>query len=100
MKDTVRRLCDGWYGNVDTFEKGDDEFHAVGDCKKLVQHAISCADTTFTPFSHGISGTIGTLTINPQYELITTGILIHTLVVDSTNQLDDGDAISVSDSTA
>jgi hypothetical protein len=65
-----------------------------------VQHAISCADATFIPLSDGISGTIGALTINPEYERDTTGIPIDTLVVDLTNQLDDIDDVSISDLTA
>jgi hypothetical protein len=71
------------------------EFHAVTNCKKLMQHAISCAaDTTFIPLSDSISDTIGALTSNPEYA----GIPIDTLVVDLTNQLDGVDDISVNNS--
>jgi hypothetical protein len=51
----VRCLQDGWCGNADRLQEGDDEFHAVTDCKKLVQHAIGCADATFIPLLDGIS---------------------------------------------
>jgi hypothetical protein len=100
MKQTVSRLRDGWYGNSDRFQEGDDEFHAVTDCKKLVQHAIGCADATFIPLSDGISGTIGALTIDTNYERDTTGIPIDTLVVDLTNQVDCDEDVSVTSSTA
>ena len=40
LKDTVRRLRDGWDGNAKRFEEDDDKFHAVTDCKKLVKHSI------------------------------------------------------------
>jgi hypothetical protein len=99
MKDTVRHLHNGWYGNANMFQEDDDKFHAVTECKKLVQHAISSVDATFIPLSDGISGTIGALTNNLDYERDTTGIPIDTLVVDLTNGLDDDDGISVSDAT-
>jgi hypothetical protein len=101
MKYTVRCLHDGWYGNADTFQDGNDEFHAVvTDCKKLVQHAISCADTMFIPLFNGSSGTIGALTIDPDYKRDTTDIPIDTRIVNLTNQVDDDDDISVTDLTA
>jgi hypothetical protein len=55
MKDTVRRRRDGWYGNAERYEEGDDKLHAVTDCKKLVQHSIGCADSTFIPLCDGIN---------------------------------------------
>ena len=97
MKDTVRRLRDGWYGNNERFHEGDDEFHAVTDCKKLVTHSIGCADSTYIPLCDGISGAIGALTLDDKYERDTTGIPIDTLVVDLTNQDDYDDDISVTD---
>jgi hypothetical protein len=67
--------------------------------KKLVQHTIGCTDAMFIPLLDGISGTIGALTIDENYEHDTMGILIDTLMVDLTNQVDDDDDISVTDST-
>jgi hypothetical protein len=57
-------------------------------------------DATFIPFWDGISGTMGALTIDANYELDTTGIPIDTLVVDLTNQVVDDDDISVTNLTA
>jgi hypothetical protein len=99
MKETVSRLRDGWYGNTDRLEVGDDEFHEATDCGKLVQHAVKCADSIFIPLCEGLSGTIGELTIDGDHERDTTGIPIDTLVVDMTNQVDDGDDVSDSDSS-
>jgi hypothetical protein len=96
----VRHLCNGWYGNVNMFQEGDDKFHAVTDCKKLIQHAIGCAYATFIPLLDGISGMIGALTIDANYKRDTTSIPIDTLMVNLTNQVDDDEDISVTDSTA
>jgi hypothetical protein len=100
QKTRFRHIHDGWYGNADMFQDGDNQFQAVIDCKKLVQHAISCADTMSIPLSDGISGTIGALTIDPDYECDTTGIPIDTLVVNLTNQVNDDVDISVTDLAA
>jgi hypothetical protein len=99
MKEMVSRLLDGWYGNPDQFEAGDNESHAATACGKLVQHAVKCADSTFIPLCDGLSGTIGELTIDGNHERDTTGIPIDTLVVDMTNQVDDGDDVSDSNSS-
>jgi hypothetical protein len=47
--------------------------------------------------SDGISGTIGSLTIDPDYERDTTGIPIDTLVADLTDQVDGDDDIGKTD---
>jgi hypothetical protein len=100
IKDTVSRDLDECYGNTERFEDGDDEFHAVTDCKKLVQHSIGCADSTFISLCDYIAAIIGALTLDVNYERDTTGILIESLVVDLINQVDNDDDISVTDSTA
>jgi hypothetical protein len=55
---------------------------------------------TFIPLCDGVSGTIGALTIDENYERDTTSIPIDTVVDNLTNQVVDDDDISVMDLAA
>jgi hypothetical protein len=88
-KDMFRRLCDGWYGNAERFEEGDNEFHMQ---KQTVRSSynIQLAAPTAHSF-HFATIYLGQLVHLP---------LVSTMSVKPQNQVDDDDYISVTDSTA
>ena len=67
MRDVVRRLQDGWYGNEHRLKKGDNEFTRGTTCKKLVALALRCAHAEYLPLCSGLEGTIGALKIDPAH---------------------------------
>jgi transposase len=82
MKETVRHLREGWYGNEDTVPVGDLRHKAPVDCNKLFAESIKAAATKFIPLCEGISGTIGALHIDPTYQEDEIDIPIDALVLD------------------
>ena len=78
-------LRDSWHGNEDRFEEGDDEYHKVTNCKKLIGESIKVTDTKFIPLCDGLEGRIGALTINENHECDVRGISIDMLIVDITD---------------
>ena len=85
MKEVVRYLRDGWYGNEDRFEEGYDKYHKVTNCKKLFGESIKVLDAKFIPLCDGLEGRIGALTVNENHEHDVTGISIVTLIIDLTD---------------
>jgi hypothetical protein len=59
-----------------------------------VQNAVKCENSTFIPLCDGLSGTIGALTTDTDYECDTTGIPIDTLVAHMTDEVDNNNVIS------
>jgi hypothetical protein len=90
MKETVSHLREGWYGNGDTYPVGDLYRKAPVDCGKLFQESLKAAATIFVPMCEGISGTIGTLTVDPTYIDDEVDIPIDALVLDLARLDDEG----------
>ena len=67
MKETVKHLRDGWYGNF--FGVGDppDRLIHPANCKGLINKSITAANDIFIPMCKelGLSGSIGHLLYNP-----------------------------------
>jgi hypothetical protein len=82
MKETVRHLREGWYGNNDTFPVGHSLHKAPVDCHKLFVESVKAAATKFVPLCDGISGTMGALIIDPTYQEDEIDIPIDALVLD------------------
>ena len=68
MRDVVRRLQDGWYGNETPYQPCDDEFTRGTSCAGLVRQAIKCADTEYVPLCAGLEGAIGTLQVDQAHQ--------------------------------
>ena len=88
MKDVVRRVQDGWYGNEDQYERTHCEYTPGTNCAGLVKNAIDSMDKEFIPLSPGLEGRIGELTIDTLHEQNKEEIPIDYLVVDLTKELD------------
>ena len=86
MKDVVRRLQDGWYGNDDHLTATDVEYSTGTTCSGLVKKAVDAADKEFIPLCPGITGQIGELTIDTTHERNTTEIPIDSFVIDLTRE--------------
>jgi hypothetical protein len=73
MKETVKYVREGWYGNLDEWDNNDDNYLRLTyrdtrkeptDCNALFNHRIEQANTKFIPICDGISGKLGELLIN------------------------------------
>ena len=67
MRDVVRRLQDGWYGNDHCLQPGNHKYTPGTTCKRLVKIAQQCADTEYLPLCPGIAGNISALEIDPTH---------------------------------
>jgi transposase len=82
MKETVRQLREGWYGNADTFPVGHALHKAPVSCNKLFNESVHAAGTKFVPLCDGISGPINALIVDPTYQDDEIDIPIDALVLD------------------
>ena len=81
MKETVRLLREGWYGNGETYLDGHPLKKGEIDCSKLINHSVELASTKFVPVCRGIKGTIGELIIDENYIAEPCDVPIDTLVL-------------------
>ena len=91
MKDVVRRLQDGWYGNEDKFDKKNNEYTEGIRCDGLVRKYEECCNAEYTPLCPGLQGQIGSLTIDPDHVQDRSKIPIDSLVVDLTKDVEISD---------
>ena len=82
MKDVVRRLRAGWYGNEDSVSPENDEYHTGTSCNGLVLRSIDAMDKRYIPLCPGLSGKIGALEIDYTHQPDKKNIPIDCLVVD------------------
>jgi hypothetical protein len=82
MKETVELLRDGWYGSFDKFPVGHCRYKRPVNCQKLWDTALEHAKTKFIPLCDGISGTIGALVVDENYDKPTVSIPIDTIIID------------------
>ena len=88
LRDVVRRLQDGWYGNDHRLEPSDDEYTKGTRCQRLVEMAIRDTDNEFIPLCPGLSGRIGALTIDGEHVRNRSKIPIDEMIVDLTKGID------------
>jgi hypothetical protein len=85
MKQTVDQLREGWYGYPE-----DNGVRKEGvDCGELFDTAIRHANKTFIPLCGGISGTIGNLVVDPNFEESDMDIPIDMLVLTAAKEAEE-----------
>ena len=84
MKDTIRLLCEGWYGNGHIYSQDHPDYKGPVDRSKLWDTCIEVAGTIFVKICKGISGSIGGLIIDNDYKTEDVKLSIDTLVVNLT----------------
>ena len=93
MKQTMKHVRDGWYGNVSEFDpdgvsilnQEPNHHHQLKqpvDCMKLFRKMVSMSNEKFIPMCEGITGTIGQLTIDSNHIPIRAGVPIDILMAD------------------
>ena len=87
MKDVVRRLQDGWYGNEHQLQPTDVQYRTGITCKGLVSKAIEAGNNEYIPLCPGINGRIGELTIDHTHKHDTSKIPVDSFVVDITKDI-------------
>ena len=81
MKDIVKYLREGWYGNGEAFILGHPYRKRPVDCGKLWTTCLNFARTKYIPLCEGISGSIGELIVDKNYEDERVELPIDTLVL-------------------
>ena len=99
MKETVRLLREGWYGNGETYLDDHPLKKGEIDSEKLIDNSVKMALTKFVPVCRGIKGTIGELIIDKNYTPEPCEVPIDTLVLTLSKdaQEDDENAVVVQD---
>jgi hypothetical protein len=103
MRETVKYVREGWYGNEESWDKNNDEIRSdycnvrkqATDCNALFQHTINQANTTFIPICSGISGVMGELIINETHKANKEGLPVDMLILSATNVPDQDDDVVI-----
>ena len=95
MSETIRLLCEGWYGTGNTYPEGDIRHKGEIDCFKLWNKSLGFATTKFVPICQGVSGTIGELQVDENYVAEPHDLPIDTLVLDFANSSTDDNETGV-----
>ena len=102
MKQTVQHVHEGWYGNLHLLPHYDSNNlidnqpmllagnHEVQvkkpvDCMKLFETSVRQANEKFVPMCMGLSGTMGSLTVDENHEPDRNGIPIDIIMADINN---------------
>jgi hypothetical protein len=102
MKSTLQHLKWGWYGNHHLFDETgnrncDIDYRITKkdpvDCSKLFDHSIKLMNDKYIKMCGGISGTIGNLIVDPNYEGDVTGIPVDFLLNDFMLERNDADLL-------
>ena len=88
MSQTVELLCEGWYGTIDKYPVGHPYFKKEVPCEGLIMNSLKLATSKFVPLCKGISGTIGSLVVDPNYKAEKVSLPIDTLVSTMTKEVD------------
>ena len=88
MKDCVKYLKEGWYGNGDKFPDNHAYRKQPVNCQKLWDKCLHFAGTKYMDMCSGISGMMGQLEIDPNWQDESVSIPIDTLVVNLTEEED------------
>ena len=84
MKDVVKYLREGWYGNGEKYPPGHPLRKQHVDCRKLWMHCLTDASKIFVPICGGLEGEIGSLNVDENWKDDEVSIPIDTLIVDLT----------------
>jgi transposase len=103
MKQTVELVREGWYGNIQQWESGNQKFRndyrrvrkEPVDCNALVMHSIEMANTMFIPLCEGLEGKLGDLTINSNHVPNWDGLPVDLLISSNNNKLDTDDEVAI-----
>ena len=93
MRNVVKYLREGWYGNGDAYAPDHPYHKSPVDCRKLWATCKKIAWTKFVPLCDGISGIIGDLKIDDTFKYESVMLPIDTLVVDLTKHVEDDDTM-------
>lgn len=106
MKKPVEHLREGWYGNREKYQGHViDEANKViiisetemiplkehVNCEGLVKLSIKCANEIFVKMCDGLSGTIGNLNVDPNYEPPAEDLPINTFLATEVDAVRDED---------
>ena len=98
MKEVVKYLREGWYGNGNKYVHGHPFKKLPVSCQKLWRKCKNVAGTKFVGLCGGLSGTIGHLIVDPDYVDERVALPIDTLVQDLTSEMEiDGDTHETGD---
>ena len=97
MKETVKNLREGWYGNAHLFNNTTGDELTIDNsivnqrfpvnCHRLIRHSINLMNKKFIQMCPGISGKIGRLIVDNDHQPNRDGILIDMLIADVTRDL-------------
>jgi len=93
MKDVVKYLREGWYGNGNEFLDPHPFRKRPVDCRRLCDHCKEFAGTKYVSLCGGISGRMGELVVDPTYVDEKVKVPIDTLVVDMTSEETDNEIL-------
>jgi len=109
MRETIKYLREGWYGNEDLWEDGSTNITQDGrrrprkrpaNCKGMVSKSLQIAEDKFIPIANGVTGTtLLTLQEDPDYEEATEDMPID-LVVNQVAPTADIGPVAVEDSSS
>ena len=89
MRDVVKYLSEGWYGNAHMYQVGHPLHKCPVDCRKLWSTCLEIAGTKFVALCDGILGKMGELVETEVFTNKPVDIPIDTLVVDLTREEDE-----------
>jgi hypothetical protein len=95
MKETVEYVREGWYGNLEEYDKDNNQFtyrrvrKEPTNCYSLFMHTINEANTKFIPICSGLKGIMGELEVDQDHVPNREGLPIDMLVL-SLENLPDG----------
>ena len=97
MKETVKNLREGWYGNLHLFKDTDTDELTIDNivtirkfsfnCRRLIRHSIKLMNEKFIKMCPGISGKIGTLVVDTDHIPNRDGAPIDMLIADVTRDI-------------
>ena len=98
LKDIVRYLREGWYGNGEKFHVGHPLRKRGFDYRALWRTWLKIAGTKYVGLCDGISGEIGSLNVDENYVEEEVDLPIDTLVTDLTNEDNEVDEFNMNES--
>ena len=87
MKDVVKHLREGWYGNFNEFANDDPRRKKPVNCRKLWSKCLDFAGTKYVGLCEGITGRMGELIIDHSIEDESVTLPIDTMIIDMTTEV-------------
>ena len=95
MRDVVRYLREGWYGNGNAYPPNHPLSKRAVDCLGLWRTCMKFTATIYVPICDGITGEMGSLEINDVHTYELCDMSIDTFVLDLTLDEVDGDEFGI-----